>query len=52
MHSNSCKTLNNLAQWDPQYLASLCPLSNTLAMLGDIGMLNTVDPVTLVSNYY
>ena len=59
-HSNSCKILNNLAhlgQWDPQYLESLCPLSNTLTSFGchspgDIGILNTVDPLALVSNYY
>ena len=42
---------------DPQYSESLCPLSNTLTSLGchspgDNGILNTVDPITLVSNYY
>ena len=52
--------VNNLAhlgQWDPQYLESLCPLSNTLTSFGchssgDIGILNTVDPLASVSNYY
>ena len=59
-HSNSWKILNNLAhlgQWDPQYLESLCLLSKTLTSLGchssgDIGILSTVDPLALVSNYY
>ena len=58
--SNGCKILNNLAhlgQWDPWYLESLHPLSNTLAALGchspgAIGILNTIDPLALVSNYY
>ena len=49
--------LAHLGQWDPQCLESLCPLSNTLASLGchspgDIGILNTVDPLASVSNYY
>ena len=42
---------------DPQYLEFLCPLSNTLVSLGchspgDTRILNTVDPLALVSNYY
>ena len=40
-----------------QYLESLCPLSNTLAHFpqvsqpGDIEILNTVDPLALVSKH-
>ena len=59
LHSNSCKTLNNLAhlgQWNPLYLESLCPLSNTLTLLkvsqlGAIRILNNVDPMALMSKY-
>ena len=50
--------LTVLGQWDPQYLESLCPLSNTprfarvVTAQGDIRILNTVDPLASVSNYY